>query len=690
MNTRHTAAPRWHPPGIWATLLVWALAVAGCLPLDTWAKTPADAPPKRITVVLDANYPPYIFHDENGQLQGILKDTWALWEARTGISVNLQAMDWAAAQNYMQAGRANVIDTIFNTEARQRIYDFSAPYATLEVPLFFHHSIGGIVNAASLKGFTVGVKAGDACIDHLYAQGIDTLIPYPSYAAVVGAAASGDVRVFCMDKPPAIYLLNQRGIAQDFHHSSALFTGEFHRAVRKGDTALLRLVEDGFGRISPADYLEINTKWLGIPADLTTRAVYLRYLAYGLAAAGLLTLLLGGWNLTLRRRVLARTLALTHSLDEQKAALLARDEALDRLQKLTNRVPGMVYQYLLRPNGSSCFPYASDAIQSIYGVSAQEVKEDAAPAFANGIPEELPGIIESINESAAQLTPWQREFRVKHANGAVRWLYGNALPERLGDGSVLWHGFVTDITERRLADVALQTSLEEKVALLNEVHHRVKNNLQVITSLLRLEIGRSTQAATKVVLLEMQGRIRTMALLHESLYRAGNFAAIDLSNYLKQLATQAFRSQNNGAVRLLLALDPVQVSMDQATPCGLLVNELLSNALKHAFPAGWAGELKIELHPVPQTGDNTTHTPGPSPAQAWRLCVSDNGVGLPPDFEQRRTQSLGLQLASDLARQLGGRLTIGPTEGNGTGASFAVVFSAGRVLPSTQVFPRQN
>lgn len=639
----------------------------GLLPWCALAQPPPNDTPKTITVVLDDNYPPYVFRDARGQLQGILKDTWALWEARTGVSVSLQAMDWAAAQQFMQAGRAVVIDTLFRTEARERIYDFSAPYATLEVPLFFHTSIGGIVNAESLKGFTVGVKAADACADHLRAQGVDSLKTYPSYSAVVAAAAASEVHVFCMDKPPAIYLLNQRGIVDDFHHSTPLFNGQFHRAVRKGDTALLKLVEDGFGMITTAEYQAIEKKWYGTHIDANTHAVYFHYLAYALGAAALLTLLLGVWNLALRRRVLTKTAALTQSLNEQHAAQKERDEALERLQKLTNRVPGFLYQYLLRPDGSACFPYASDAIQQFYGISPQTAKEDATPAFANGFLEELPGIIDSINESATQLSPWQYEYRVKHADGEVRWLYGNALPERLDDGSVLWHGFITDITERRLADLALKTSLQEKVALLNEVHHRVKNNLQVITSLLRLEAGRSSQPDTKGVLQDMQGRIRSMALLHESLYRAGNFAAIDLAAYLKQLVTQAFRAQGHGAVRLQLALDPLQVSLDQATPCGLLVNELVSNCLKHAFPEGRAGELHIGLQALPQ-----------APAHLWRLCVRDNGVGLPSDFAQRRTQSLGLQLASDLARQIGGTLSIEPTEADGTGVCFAVEFSAGR------------
>jgi PAS domain S-box-containing protein len=205
-----------------------------------------------------------------------------------------------------------------------------------------------------------------------------------------------------------------------------------------------------------------------------------------------------------------------------------------------------------------------------------------------------------------------------------------------------------DISERRRIESALQTSLAEKTGLLNEVHHRVKNNLQVITSLLRLEAGRSDHGDTKAVLTEMQARIRAMALLHESLYRKGIFASIDLGTYLNQVVTQAFRAQLSraGVVRLQLDLASVQVSLDQAMPCGLLVNELISNCFKHAFPDEHGGELKVALRQV--EGTNQVH-----------LMVSDNGLGLPADFAEKIENSLGLQLVSDLARQLGGKLEVG-------------------------------
>jgi PAS domain S-box-containing protein len=217
---------------------------------------------------------------------------------------------------------------------------------------------------------------------------------------------------------------------------------------------------------------------------------------------------------------------------------------------------------------------------------------------------------------------------------------------------------VRDITERRLADEALRASLREKDALLKEVHHRVKNNLQVITSLLRLEASRSVEPSTKVVLKDMQSRIRSMALLHEALYRTGNFARIDLAAYLGKLATQLFQMQRTESkkVRLVMDLSPSWAEIDQAVPCGLIVNELLTNCLKHGFGNGRSGEVHLAVR---QAMDGEV-----------RLQVSDDGVGIPEDFEAKSLKSLGLQLVTDLTRQIGGRLEVGPAPR----AMFVIVF----------------
>ncbi len=242
-------------------------------------------------------------------------------------------------------------------------------------------------------------------------------------------------------------------------------------------------------------------------------------------------------------------------------------------------------------------------------------------------------------------------------DGSTLLLSTSKVPLRDEGGEVIGLlGIQRDITDRKAADEAIRASLREKEALLKEVHHRVKNNLQVITSLLRLEAGRSA-ADTRTVLSAMQARIQSMALLHETLYRSGTFASIDLGAYLRQLAAQAFRTQSaqSGAVHLELDLASAPVEMDQAIPCGLLVNELISNSLKHGFRDGGGGEIRVELTRSGEDG-------------FIRLRVSDTGAGLPHDFATRRGASLGLQLVSDLARQLRGTLEIGP------GAVFTLTF----------------
>jgi two-component sensor histidine kinase len=218
------------------------------------------------------------------------------------------------------------------------------------------------------------------------------------------------------------------------------------------------------------------------------------------------------------------------------------------------------------------------------------------------------------------------------------------------------------LQQHKQAEATVRASLHEKESLLMEIHHRVKNNLQIISSLLHLQADKIDSPIAKSAMANMQNRIRSMALIHEHLYRSENFAAVDLAVYLTQLCNQLFRTLvvTPSRIKLHLDLAPVHLKIDQAIPCGLLVNELVSNAFKHAFPADRGGELCVELH---QSADGALA----------RLRVADNGVGLPPDFTMDDSASLGLKLATNLARQLGGRLAIG----TGPGAVFELEFNLG-------------
>jgi PAS domain S-box-containing protein len=159
-----------------------------------------------------------------------------------------------------------------------------------------------------------------------------------------------------------------------------------------------------------------------------------------------------------RKRLEIANQALQSENTARKLAEAAREETLSRLQRIASRVPGVVYQFRLRPDGTASVPYASDGFREIYRISPEEVRENAAPAFACHHPDDHASILASIRQSAQDLTPWRHEFRVRFDDGTVRWLAGNAVPQREVDGTTLWHGFISDITERRQAEAALTHS----------------------------------------------------------------------------------------------------------------------------------------------------------------------------------------------------------------------------------------
>ena len=204
-----------------------------------------------------------------------------------------------------------------------------------------------------------------------------------------------------------------------------------------------------------------------------------------------------------------------------------------------------------------------------------------------------------------------------------------------------------------------EEALHEKEILLKEIHHRVKNNLQIISSLLNLQAGKVTDPHTIQALRESQARVRSMALIHEKLYQSDSLASIDFGGYVKSLATDLFRSYQRGLSGVQLKIEVVEVALelDQAVPCGLILNELMTNALKYAFPDGRNGTLRVELRA--------------RPGHVLSLRVADDGVGMPPEFNLATSKSLGLQLVHSLVAQLDGRLDMENTNGTTT---FEVTF----------------
>ncbi|HEY9246275.1 MAG TPA: PAS domain S-box protein [Candidatus Methanoperedens sp.] len=217
-------------------------------------------------------------------------------------------------------------------------------------------------------------------------------------------------------------------------------------------------------------------------------------------------------------------------------------------------------------------------------------------------------------------------------------------------GRVEIHSIVRDITERKLVEQKIKNSLKEKEILLKEVHHRVKNNLQVISSLLFLQSKKVEDKHSLEVFNEGQNRIRSMVLVHEQLYQSGDMANINFDKYIRDIAQSLALSYGSKPVTINVHAEGMYLGIDQAIPCGLIINELISNALKHAFPQGRKGQLDIDF----KIDDS----------HYLILTAKDNGIGFPMNLDFQNTSSLGLQIINKLVKQLKG--TIELESNNGT------------------------
>ncbi|HHY00814.1 MAG TPA: PAS domain S-box protein [Methanothermobacter sp.] len=211
-------------------------------------------------------------------------------------------------------------------------------------------------------------------------------------------------------------------------------------------------------------------------------------------------------------------------------------------------------------------------------------------------------------------------------------------------------GSLRDITDRKKMELTLRKSLEEKEMLVKEIHHRVKNNLMVISSLLNLQSRYIKDKKALGMFKESQNRAKSMALIHERLYRSTDLKSIDFGDYIHTLATDLYRTYvpEPSRIELDMNVEKVMIDINTAIPLGLIVNELLSNSMKHAFPGKREGEINIEFG---ITDDE------------FVLVVGDNGIGFPEDLEFQNTSTLGLQLVNTLTRQISGIIELDTTNG---------------------------
>lgn len=329
------------------------------------------------------------------------------------------------------------------------------------------------------------------------------------------------------------------------------------------------------------------------------------------------------------------------------ADITARKEAENALRESEHNL--VIGQGIARMGNWKLYPETgevecSDELLRIFGIARDDMTLNA---FADVVhPEDREYDLEHIQKGIEQGVSWAIEHRLLLKDGTIKWVHavGEPMLDKNGKTDHII-GITQDITERKEAEEQIKASLHEKEILLREVHHRVKNNMQVISSLLRMQAEKIKDEGYADMLRESQERIRSMSLLHEKLYQSQDFANVDFKGYVETLVNSLFRSHgvNVNKVKVNMVIEDIKLDLENAIPCGLIINELISNSLKYAFPESGEGEISLGLSST--AGDE------------FELVVADNGVGIPEDVDIKGAETLGLYLVTMLGeRQLDGEV----------------------------------
>ncbi|MBD1846848.1 PAS domain-containing protein [Cyanobacteria bacterium FACHB-63] len=293
--------------------------------------------------------------------------------------------------------------------------------------------------------------------------------------------------------------------------------------------------------------------------------------------------------------------------------------------------------------------YINSRCEEIVG---HTLEESVGERWLNYVhPDDRDRVLHPWIEDAKAGRPHTEQFRIITPAQEIRWLHVRTAPMLSEQEELIGHtGTIEDITIQKLAEAKVQASLQEKEALLKEIHHRVKNNLQIISSLIYLQAQRIQDPEVKEIFKDSQSRISSMALVHDTLYRSEDFAHINLSEYVQSLTLSLFniyRIQPEH-VSLSVQVQPnIVVSLEKAIPCGLILNELMTNALKHGFMNEETGEVTVTLN---------------HDSSGICLTVENNGKILPESFQLQEIRSMGLRLVNALANQLNAQITVEKTQ----------------------------
>ncbi|AKB76746.1 sensory transduction histidine kinase [Methanosarcina horonobensis HB-1 = JCM 15518] len=357
-------------------------------------------------------------------------------------------------------------------------------------------------------------------------------------------------------------------------------------------------------------------------------------------------------------------------ITEQKLAIEKIKESEERVQLYLQNFMGIGTQL----DGNFVPVFLHGAVEELTGYTKEDFLSGKVRWSEIVVPEDRAGLQEKAQKmkNTPSMTV-RHEYRIRKKDGEVRWIHGIAQNISESGNKELYQGMMYDITDRKIAEESLEKM--DKIRI-KEIHHRIKNNLQVICSLLSLEADKFSDEKMLEAFRESQNRVASMALIHEELYRGDKNDALDFAAYLRKFASDLFSSYNLGNnVSLRMDLEQAYLDMDTAIPLGIIVNELISNSLKHAFPAGSKGEICINLQRTETFAARSEMSSSDEDCREengfqYILRVVDNGKGIPEEIDFQNADSLGLQLINILVEQIDGYVELKRDRGT----EFAILF----------------
>ncbi|MBU1356873.1 MAG: transporter substrate-binding domain-containing protein [Candidatus Edwardsbacteria bacterium] len=646
-------------------MVFFILAAAVCLP-------PASAETIRVGIYQN---PPKVFWNGGGNPQGIFVDIMNQIARNEGWAVEYVPGTWNENLDLLEKGGLDLlVDVTYSEERAQRI-SFNKVSVIDSWLQAFVIKPTRLESAKDLDGKRIAVLKGAVQEEYLPQEikgllNIDfTVQSYPDYAGTAEALRKGQADVIIASR--FFYFSDLRGTdilptAVMFRPSLVYFAFPLGRSdgiINRIDRNLTSMKNDP----GSVYYRSLN-RWL----EVRPRTVIPGYIKWLLFIVLLLLLIVSGFSYFLKKQVYLKTAKLGQANEELEAVN-------QKLQSVDEELKQQLAQLQVSQSELLATEEKYRSLFESTGTAMVIIEEDTTISLANAEMEKLSGYsrgeiegkmkwtefvskpdLERMKEYHRQrrqdpnAAPRRYEFRFIDRIGMIKdiFLSVDIIP---GTGKSV--ASLVDITKRKAAELQVKASLREKELLLREIYHRVKNNLQVVSSLLSLQSGYVKDPSDKEIFLESQNRIRSMSLVHENLYKSSNLARIDFGHYARNLISDLIRSYGILSDQIVLTLDinDIELGVDVAIPCGLMINEMVSNSLKHAFkkpPAGgnkWEITVRLKLE-----GD-----------VLYRLEVADNGTGFadkPAPLSDPAT--LGLQLITILAEQLDGKVTM--QQKNGT------------------------